>query len=99
MKLNYVDIGGMVEKIVDDAREEGVFIKTIYDLYEHLENNFSKDIDIVETTSTQTVEQANKYQELEKAWHEGQKEDTIIFLRKCKEIIEDFEMPKRKRRY
>lgn len=48
MKLDYVDLGGIVEKIVDDAREEGIIIKTIYDLYEHLELNFDKDIEILE---------------------------------------------------
>jgi hypothetical protein len=42
---------------------------------------------------------AMKYQQLHEAWHDGVKnhEPTIFYLRKSKEVIEDFEIPKRKR--
>jgi hypothetical protein len=41
---------------------------------------------------------ALKYQQLQEAWFKGieNNEPTIFYLRKSKEIIEDFEMPTRK---
>lgn len=45
------------------------------------------------------VKRAEKYEELEQSWNQGieEKQDTIIFLRKCKEVIEDFKIETRGR--
>lgn len=44
------------------------------------------------------MQYAKKYQQLHEAWFNGieNNDPTIFFLRKCKEVIEDFEMPTRK---
>lgn len=44
------------------------------------------------------VEYAKKYEQLHNMWFKciEDKDDTIFFLRKCKEIIEDFKMDSRK---
>lgn len=42
-------------------------------------------------------ELADKYKDIEKAWNELKDQDVIFFIRKCKEIIEDFEIPTRKK--
>jgi len=41
---------------------------------------------------------AKKYEELHNQWYKSinDKDDVIMFIRKCKEIIEDFEIPRRK---
>ena len=45
------------------------------------------------------IEQAEKYQKIEQSWKEGIKknEETIFFLRKCKEVIENFKIETRKK--
>ncbi|MGD7046984.1 hypothetical protein FZC83_01980 [Rossellomorea marisflavi] len=52
---------------------------------------------VQESEYNELIKKANKYQELEDAWYENQKEETIFFLRKCKEVIEGVEISKRKR--
>ncbi|MCA1064700.1 hypothetical protein QTG56_24120 (plasmid) [Rossellomorea sp. AcN35-11] len=54
-------------------------------------------IKIQQEDYNELLKQANKYQELESAWRDNQKQDTIFFLRKCKEVIEGVEIPKRKK--
>lgn len=45
------------------------------------------------------IEQTEKYQKIEQSWKEGIEEnkDTVFFLRKCKEVIEDFKTETRKK--
>lgn len=47
--------------------------------------------------ANELIKQAEKYQQIEQAWKDGQGEETIFFLRKCKEVIEGVEIPKRKK--
>jgi len=42
------------------------------------------------------IEQAEKYIQIEQAWSEYQDKETLFFLRKCKQVIENVEIPKRK---
>lgn len=45
------------------------------------------------------VEQAEKYQKIERAWTTEQKKETIFFLRICKEVIEGVELPTKKKMF
>ena len=45
------------------------------------------------------VEQAEKYQKIERAWTTEQEKETIFFLRICKEVIEGVELPKKKKMF
>lgn len=57
-----------------------------------------RDIVVILEVLQNAQERAGKYEKIQAAWFKGieEKEQTIFFLRKCKEVIEDFEIPKEK---
>jgi len=44
------------------------------------------------------IEQTEKYQKIKQSWENEQNSNALFFLRTCKEVIEDMEIPKRKKR-